>query len=720
MFKQSLNTNLRAAFCSLLVALIASLALAQTTQFTYQGLLNDGGSPANGQYDLQIKLFDALAGGVQQGATVTLDNVQVTNGLFNVTLDFGAAAFPGANRFLEIGVRPGTSTGAYTALTPRQQLTSTPYSIRSLSAATADGLSVACVNCVTSSQIGSLPTGSGNYIQNNPSSQQANSSFNISGDGIVGGSLGIGTSSPARPLEISHFSPGQLRLKFRSIVDPSLSKTFDFSVGSSGLSVQEYNQTGTLLGTRLTIKSGTGEIGIGTDSPTANLHVAGRILASGDLSDGSFGALTGLVTSGNGRAVYGHSSGGFGVWGETQGTLSYGGYFINRNGTGLLASGDSSQPTTPIVKLHSFGTQVPLNFIIGSTEKARVRADGFGNLVFASLDGSEKNLHFRAGTDVTTNLIVHSGTGNVGIGIGNTVPGARLHVEGTSSASSTPIAVIESSGSQTPLAFRNSSGELGRIRVNSSGEMVLATTGGTAKNIHFRAGDDSNTDVFIEAATGNMGIGDTSPSARLSISAGGIRAINASNDSTTTATIGGTNANGLGGHFRNTAGGTALQVDGWTRTDVLQITGGSDLSEQFEINETTDGDPRLGRSIQSGMVVSIDPANPGKLTLSSQAYDRRVAGIISGAGGITTGMLMGQHGSIADGKQPVALTGRVYCWVDAKYGVIKPGDLLTTSPVPGYAMKVTNHTKAQGATIGKAMTELKSGKGLVLVLVSLQ
>jgi len=120
------------------------------------------------------------------------------------------------------------------------------------------------------------------------------------------------------------------------------------------------------------------------------------------------------------------------------------------------------------------------------------------------------------------------------------------------------------------------------------------------------------------------------------------------------------------------------------------------------------------------MVVSIDPANPGKLQLSAQAYDHRVAGIISGAGGVNSGMVMRHEGTLADGKQPVALSGRVYCWVDASQGAIEPGDLLTTSGTPGHAMKVGDSAKAQGAIIGKAMTGLKEGKGLVLVLVTLQ
>jgi hypothetical protein len=152
--------------------------------------------------------------------------------------------------------------------------------------------------------------------------------------------------------------------------------------------------------------------------------------------------------------------------------------------------------------------------------------------------------------------------------------------------------------------------------------------------------------------------------------------------------------------------------NGTLQTSVLQIFGGGDLAEPFEISQAD--------SIQPGLVVAIDPDQPGHLRIADRAYDRTVAGIISGANGINPGLTMKQAGSVADGAHPVSLTGRVYCWADASYGPIAPGDLLTTSDTPGHAMKVTDHTKAQGAIIGKAMTKLERGKGLVLVLVTLQ
>ena len=186
-----------------LLALNTGVASAQTTTFTYQGKLTDGGNPANGNYDMQFKLFDtATVGTGLLLGTITNPSVPVTAGIFTVQLDFGAGVFTGPPRYLEIGVRPMGSPDPYTLLSPRQAVTSTPYSVRSLNSSVADSLSSACVGCVSSAQVGSVsgsvvtgtipvasvPAGSGNYVQNTTSPQAA-SNFNISGDGTVGATL---------------------------------------------------------------------------------------------------------------------------------------------------------------------------------------------------------------------------------------------------------------------------------------------------------------------------------------------------------------------------------------------------------------------------------------------------------------------------------------------------------------------------------------------------
>ena len=115
----------------------------------------------------------------------------------------------------------------------------------------------------------------------------------------------------------------------------------------------------------------------------------------------------------------------------------------------------------------------------------------------------------------------------------------------------------------------------------------------------------------------------------------------------------------------------------------------------------------------------IDGKNPGQLKVSDQPYDRRVAGVISGANGINPGIQMRQEGRL-DGGNNVALSGRVYVQADTSNGAIQPGALLTTSTTPGRAMKVSDHLRAQGAILGKAMTGLSEGNGMVLLLVTLQ
>jgi hypothetical protein len=121
------------------VCFVASTGPAATqglgTAFTHQGRLTDSGSPATGPYDFRCILYDAPAGGSQVGPIVSLEDVAVANGLFTITIDFGPAAFRGDARHLEIAVRPGASTGAYTVIGGRQELKPAPNALFSSSAA---------------------------------------------------------------------------------------------------------------------------------------------------------------------------------------------------------------------------------------------------------------------------------------------------------------------------------------------------------------------------------------------------------------------------------------------------------------------------------------------------------------------------------------------------------------------------------------------------------
>ncbi|MGE0599182.1 MAG: hypothetical protein AB7J35_07950 [Dehalococcoidia bacterium] len=103
--------------------------------FTYQGRLTDAGSPANGTYDLRFILYDAETAGAAVGSTQTKEDVNVTNGLFSVELDFGNAAFNGDARWVELAVRPGASAGTFTVLSPRQPISPTPYALFAKAAA---------------------------------------------------------------------------------------------------------------------------------------------------------------------------------------------------------------------------------------------------------------------------------------------------------------------------------------------------------------------------------------------------------------------------------------------------------------------------------------------------------------------------------------------------------------------------------------------------------
>jgi hypothetical protein len=134
-----------------------------------------------------------------------------------------------------------------------------------------------------------------------------------------------------------------------------------------------------------------------------------------------------------------------------------------------------------------------------------------------------------------------------------------------------------------------------------------------------------------------------------------------------------------------------------------------DIAESF---------PSAVPEIKPGSVLVLDPQKPGALTISTQAYDRRVAGVASGASDYKPAMTLGKRD--AAGHVPVTLTGTAYTLVTNSNGPIKAGDLLTTSNIPGHAMKVTDFAASQGAILGKAMQDFDEETGLVMILAALQ
>lgn len=599
--------------------LVASVGdcLAQSTAFTYQGKLSTSGNPANGSYDIQFKLFDSVSvgGGTQQGPTVETPSVQVTNGVFTIALDFGPGVFDGSPRYLEIGIRAAGGPPAYTTLSPRQPITSSPYAVRSSSSTEADGLSVACISCVTSQQIQTLdgaqitgsipvesvPVGSANYIQNAVSAANRRApkaaqegGFDLTGDGALGGSLtvmghaGIGaaTTTPGAALDVAGITLMTL---------PNGSVQFGTPNTETGMTVVSQQVRADIRLNNNALKLVTGPAGF-VPPGTSGLAI--------DLA-GNVGI--GTETPGGGIKLD--------VVGITRMALP--------NGTVQFGSPNSEAGMT----------------VVSPQIRADLRLDGSALKLVAGPAGF---------VPPSTNGLAILPNGNVGLGTFN--PATKLHIENSGAVET----VIRSTNERAIVSLDSSPAGQRRIWTLESG---------------------------LFGTPGLFGIYDrTAQLARLTIDGTGLVGVKA-----------------------------------------LQIQGGGDFSENFDISETRGA--RAGassREVKKGLLVSIDPQNPGRLVTTSRAYDRSVAGIISGAGGISPGLVMGQQGTIADGKQPVALSGRVWAYCDATGGAIKPGDLLTTSNTPGHAMKVKNYHRAQGAIIGKAMTSLTNGRGLVLVLVSLQ
>ncbi|MFZ0826562.1 MAG: hypothetical protein WAO02_03985 [Verrucomicrobiia bacterium] len=372
----------------------------------------------------------------------------------------------------------------------------------------------------------------------------------------------------------------------------------------------------------------------------------------------------------------------------------------------------------------NYSSQGPLGINNATDASINVNSGFWENLISAGVvgatiaGGGEQHYDDLTGAQnmpnsVTGNFGTVGGGNNNTAGYGGTVPGG---IDNTASGQSS-FAAGENATASDNNSFVWSDGTRGAVSQGPNSFAVLATGGAffytTTSSLNVEvdpAGDvdfGSSTRQMLNLYSSLYGIGVQSSTLYQRTAAGGGFAWFA----------GGVHTNAQD----NPGGGTTVMtLDGSGNLNVtanasvctLAIRGGCDLAEPFQISSAA-------QEIPQGAVVVIDEANPGQLRMSDQPYDTRVAGIISGANGINPGIQMQQQGLLEGGKN-VALTGRVYVQADTSNGAIKAGDLLTTSSIAGHAMKVTDHARAQGATLGKAMSALKDGQGMILVLVTLQ
>lgn len=200
-----------------------------------------------------------------------------------------------------------------------------------------------------------------------------------------------------------------------------------------------------------------------------------------------------------------------------------------------------------------------------------------------------------------------------------------------------------------------------------------------------------------------------------------------SGDSRTFPGVRGTSVDGRGVEGWSTGG---AGVFGISQRDIGVYGKGGRLAGLFEGDVEVTGDIRLTNAdcAEDFDVADADLVEPGTVMVlgedaslhpSQLAYDKRVAGVVSGAGDYKPGIVLDKQQAQSN-RKPIALLGKVYCKVDASYAPIAIGDLLTTAPTPGHAMKASDPLQAFGAIIGKALRPLAEGQGLIPILVALQ
>lgn len=479
--------TLTTIFAATFILLVALAVSAQTTAFNYQGKLTDAGTP-QANYQMQFKLLDAAVGGTQIGSTISNNSVAVANGVFSVLLDFGTNVFTGADRFLEISVRRNINEN-YTILAPRQQIASSPYSIRTLSAQQADTAlnaqklgGVAASEYVTNSNVGS------SFIRNGTNQQTAD--FNVSGNGLIGGNVGIGTTNPLGKL---HVIGDNMRYQTPNgkIMDFSSGSVLDIVARNTGLAISS-SGAGNDNNVYLNPNAGNGNVTVGTFAPISKFTVG--------TSSASYG--------------FTHTDGGIIVGSYIN---SLGGWFGTKTNHSLHFFANDSLPLATLTSQGRFGigTRIPQSGLelrgIGTQTQQRITDDSSGNslVLQGGAGGNMKVTGYNYNTNTAVplylstdgaNTILNFNGGNVGIG--TTTPSSKLDVAGNvtqiGSGYGFPKAMIYVRGDTPAMILRCYNGVTGSSSGNCGFSVNRYTIGGYGVNLGFPVASR-----FVYVTTGN-------------------------------------------------------------------------------------------------------------------------------------------------------------------------------------------------------------------------
>jgi hypothetical protein len=378
--------------------------------------------------------------------------------------------------------------------------------------------------------------------------------------------------------------------------------------------------------------------------------------------------------------------------------------------TGTVTNSIVTETDTGLIGI---GTAAP-------TAKAEIRVTNEGDWALKLQSGPNDffdirptNVGGRFQTELNTlnnrDLVILLGTGNVGIG--TETPAAKLHVAGPVQASSfqgdSGKAIVSGDNGGVVQLFHPNGGNP-HIELNAN-ETTLANTGGGGNTTIRLNGHVGTIEAPVHQTTDGKAIvsGDNGGLVQLFHPNGGNPHIELVANELTPENTGGGLVN-----VTNGGGNTTIRLNGNAGT----IEAGDILLTQADCAE--DFDLAAGETAEPGSVMVID--HEGALKESHGAYDRKVAGVISGAGDYKAGITLDRQSPGRTGKMPIALSGKVYSKVDASYDPIEVGDLLVTSPTRAHAMKANDPMRAFGAVIGKALRGLQSGRGLIPILVSLQ